>query len=97
MHESYKIKSKTGSRLIVGGVVNATVLSITKATNLTDQEHNYIYFIPKGSRSARLARRQSGNTDPNLKYAPGKLSILAKSHLLVLAFARDVIMSSIQG
>ena len=58
-------ESGTG-QLVVGGVP-PTVLQITNATNMTDLDGNYIYFIPKGG-SSRLSRRQ--DTDPTLQYAP---------------------------
>ncbi|MCJ1273657.1 hypothetical protein MMC21_001450 [Puttea exsequens] len=54
-------------QLIVGGVVDATVLQINNATNMTDLDGNYIYFIPKIALS-RLSKRQ--DNDPTLQYAP---------------------------
>ena len=54
--------------LVVGGVVEATILSISNETNMIDLEGNFIYFVPKGKRSSsRFVKRQ--NDDPTLRYA----------------------------
>ncbi|KAL9620715.1 MAG: hypothetical protein Q9160_004728, partial [Pyrenula sp. 1 TL-2023] len=53
--------------LVVGGVIEATVLLITVATNMTDLSGNYIYFVPK-VHSTRAHQRQ--NADPTLQYSP---------------------------
>ena len=54
-------------QLVVGGVIAATVLQINNATNMTDLDGNYIYFVPKGTTS-RLRKRQ--DDDPTLQYSP---------------------------
>ena len=55
-------------QLVVGGVVEATILSINESTNLIDLDGNLVYFQPKNRRSSsRFIKRQ--NDDPTLRYA----------------------------
>ena len=57
-------------QLVVGGVVEATVLTINNQTNMTDLNGNYIYFIPKSSPIKVKKRQAFIDDDPTLQYAP---------------------------
>ena len=62
------VGKSTDGQLVVGGVVEATILSINESTNLVDLDGNLIYFLPKNKRSSSRFRKRQ-NDDPTLRYA----------------------------
>lgn len=84
--DTLAVGERTG-QLVVGGVVNATVLHINDATNMTDMTGNYVYFIPNTA-SSRIRKRQ--DSDPTLDYCQDPPSNAVTSGFLL----QDITLSS---
>ena len=59
-----------GGQVVVGAHVQATVLEITNATNMTDLSGNVVYFIPPAPAAAPQRLADSNDTQPSLLYGP---------------------------
>ncbi|KAG8528488.1 uncharacterized protein KY384_007406 [Bacidia gigantensis] len=56
--------------LVVGGVIEATILTINRASNMTDLDGNFVFFVPKGNALKARNRRAFTDDDPKLQYSP---------------------------